>query len=996
MKVQEFLSISTQSILRFLEQNLPKTGGNDWWQKTVIEKLPQHQAKLADQNKFSELADFDLSALLTFLERNWRPITEYIHSLDYRRGLNLVIEVKNIRNHYAHEPSSGTLLDQKIRDVDSITRLLKMLNADEDVIKKGQELHLELIKNLLSISTTESIEKASVGKSKVEETNLNSQVLTEDNSQKGVPLHWLKAGTILDADILQRMSNATYVGIDFGTSTSVASIAIAGDGGEGLLTKSIDIRQIDELGREIHSHLVDTCLAWLNQRLLFGVGAARLKQQLVGNETIWTSFKMGLGVDLGPEYNRTALPDGEYEYTIEKPQHAAAIFLKLLCDGIREYVAKNKLPEKIYYTVTVPASFEANQRQDLFAALEFAGIPESEIRLMDEPNAAFLSYLIDMESRSSGSRFVDILQEKNLNIIVFDFGAGTCDISILEVGVSSESILSRNLGISKFWALGGDDIDKVIARNILLPQLCGSDKLEKYLFTITQLEQQVLPYLKPVAEALKIACCELAEQQGWKTIQDLRNTNNKIVVKPSVPFSVQGRQWEITEPQITLKEFADIMALFVGEVPKNKGVYEVNNVLEPIDNALEKVELTKDDINMVLFIGGSGEHPLIRHYVSQHLGRFVESITPIDLRAHVSQGAALYTLFFRGADIDPIRAIISENIYVLTCGENLIPLIKAGSLVPSDGELTDLVVTKNGQKTIDLPFFSGSANKPIGFVQIQAQKGGTGFKEGEKVRISWSYSKEKILHVEAEANNIKQTGNFQNPLANEEMTAELLAMLRAKQAFNKSVLEGRGRPSATVTLLYSNAASKAGHYRLAAEMLEATERLDPNVNHATSICYYYSKDGDYKSSDKWSKIAYERSPSALTSFNYALDQFRNDKVTEYEKLMQESIEFDPSYTATLVHYGKFLFGKGDALGAEYLQRAFDIFKEDMDSDELDASDIPRFRIVGEALGKEDLTPSLNTLQEKLNKTKSSRGYTNENLVGIESQPGNHTNTSGDN
>jgi len=996
MKVQEFLSISTQSILRFLEQNLPKTGGNDWWQKTVIEKLPQHQAKLADQNKFSELADFDLAALLTFLERNWRPITEYIHSLDYRRGLNLVIEVKNIRNHYAHEPSSGTLLDQKIRDVDSITRLLKMLNADEDVIKKGQELHLELIKNLLSISTTESIEQASVGKSKVEETNLNSQVLTEDNSQKGVPLHWLKAGTILDADILQRMSNATYVGIDFGTSTSVASIAIAGDGGEGLLTKSIDIRQIDELGREIHSHLVDTCLAWFNQRLLFGVGAARLKQQLVGNETIWTSFKMGLGVDLGPEYNRTALPDGEYEYTIEKPQHAAAIFLKLLCDGIREYVAKNKLPEKIYYTVTVPASFEANQRQDLFAALEFAGIPESEIRLMDEPNAAFLSYLIDMESRSSGSRFVDILQEKNLNIIVFDFGAGTCDISILEVGVSSESILSRNLGISKFWALGGDDIDKVIARNILLPQLCGSDKLEKYLFTITQLEQQVLPYLKPVAEALKIACCELAEQQGWKTIQDLRNTNNKIVVKPSVPFSVQGRQWEITEPQITLKEFADIMALFVGEVPKNKGEYEVNNVLEPIDNALEKVELTKDDINMVLFIGGSCENPLIRHYVSQHLGRFVESITPIDLRAHVSQGAALYTLFLRGANIDPIRPIISENIYVLTSGENLTPLIKAGSLVPSNGELTDLIVMKNGQETIDLPFFSGSANKPIGFVQIKAQKSGTGFKKGEKVRISWSYNKEKILHVEAEANNIKQAGNFQNPLANEEMTEELLAMLRAKQAFNKSVLEGRGRPSATVTLLYSNAASKAGHYRLAAEMLEATERLDPSSNHATSICYHYAKDGDYKNSGKWSKIAYERSPGAQTSFNYALDKWRNDKVTDYEKLMQKSIEFDPSYTAALVDYGEYLMGKGDAMGVQYLQRAFDIFKEEMDSDELHASDIPRFRIVGKALGKEDVLSSLNALKEKLNKTKSSRGYTNENLVGTASQPDNHINSLGDN
>lgn len=65
---------------------------------------------------------------------------------------------------------------------------------------------------------------------------------------------------------------------------------------------------------------------------------------------------------------------------------------------------------------------------------------------MDEPNAAFLSYLIDMESRSSEGRFVDVLQTKKHNLIVFDFGAGTCDISVLEVSVSRESILVAKLG----------------------------------------------------------------------------------------------------------------------------------------------------------------------------------------------------------------------------------------------------------------------------------------------------------------------------------------------------------------------------------------------------------------------------------------------------------------------------------------------------------------------------------------------------------------------
>lgn len=978
LTVQEYLFLSTQGVLCFLQRQLPELAGGQWWQQTVLEKISEHQLKMAEQKGFTGLVDFDLAALLNILERNWRAITDKTSGMDYRRGLNLIIELKNIRNHYAHEPTSGTEIDQQLRDVDSITRILKTLDADPSLIEQGETLHRELMIKMLGLGAAEEQEKPN------EEVESSSPglIITGDDSQKGVPVHWLQAGNILEPDILKKMNAATYVGIDFGTSTSVASIASVGQDGKGLDTKAIEISQIDELGRVIHSHLVDTCLAWFNQTLLFGVGAARLKQELVGNQTIWTSFKMGLGVDLGPEYNRTALPDGKYEYTIEKPQQAAAVFLKLLCDGVRAYVSQHNLPKQIYYTVTVPASFEANQRQDLFAALNFAGIPESEIRLMDEPNAAFLSYLIDMESRSTEGRFVDTLQNKNRNVIVFDFGAGTCDISILEVSVSSESILSRNLGISKFWALGGDDIDRLIAEHILLPQLCGGENLAKYLFTTTQLEQQVLPHLKPVAEALKIACCEQAEQKGWKRVDDLKRASNKVMVKSSTPFSVAGKQWQLTEPQIRLDQFAEIMALFVDQPSKIKSSNKVIDVLQPINNALEKIELSKDDIDMVLFIGGSCENPLIRHYVSQHLGRFVESITPKDLRAHVSQGAALYTLFLRGAGIDPIMPITSESIYVLTAGDALVQVVKAGSLVPSGGVLNDeLEVLRSGQKTIDLPFFSGSVNKPMGLVQIKSARDSSGFERGEKVKINWSISKEKILQVTAEANNLKQIAEFQNPLANEEVTEEVMAMLRAKQAFNKSVLEGHGRPSASATLAYSSAARKAGHWRLAAEMLEAVERLDPGTDYSTSICYCYSMDDDNKSSYKWSKVAYERKPSATTAFNYALDKWRSREISEYERLMEESIEHDSDYTAALVDYGEHLMEQGRALGAEYLQRAFDIFKDEMELGCLDKSDISRFRRAAKELGKEEVLSSINEFSDKEKQGRKSRGFNNNNLVG---------------
>lgn len=978
LTIQEYLSLSTQEVLRFLQYQLPGLGSELWWQETVLEKLSVHQMEVAEQKGFTSLDQFDLAALLNILERNWRAITDKAVGIDYRRGLNLIIELKNIRNHYAHEPSSGTELDQQLRDADSITRLLKKLDADTALIAQGETLHRELMIQMLGLDKAEEQDNSC---EEVEADSL-TPITKGDDSQKGVPVHWLKAGSILEQDVLKKINAATYVGIDFGTSTSVASIAAVGQDGTGLHTKAIEISQIDELGREIHSHLVDSCLAWFNQTLLFGVGAARLKQELVGNQTIWTSFKMGLGIDLGPEYNRTALPDGKYEYTIEKPQQAAAVFLKLLCDGIRDYVSQHNLPMQIYYTVTVPASFEANQRQDLFSALNFAGIPEAEIRLMDEPNAAFLSYLIDMESRSTEGRFIDALQNKNRNVIVFDFGAGTCDISILEVSVSSESILSRNLGISKFWALGGDDIDNLIAEYVLLPQLCGGEKLAKYLFTTTQLEQQVLPHLKPVAEALKIACCEQAEQKGWKTIEDLKKDHSKVVVKSSRPFTVQEKQWQLSEPQITIEQFAEIMALFVDQTSEIKSSNQIVNVLQPIDNALEKIELTKEDIDMVLFIGGSCENPLIRHYVSKHLGRFVESITPRDLRAHVSKGAALYTLFLHGAGIDPIRSITSESIYVLTTGDILVPVVKAGALVPSNDILDDeLIVLNSGQKTIDLPFFSGSVNKPIGLVQIKSARGSSGFERGEKVKISWSISKEKILYVTAEVNKLKQIAEFQNPLANQEVTEEVMAMLKAKQAFNTSILQGNGRPTTAATLVYSKAASHAGHWRLAAEMLEAVERLDSSTDHSTNICYYYSMDGDDKSSHKWAKIAYERMHNVITAYNYALSKRSTGKVQEYERLMEEALQHDPSYTSALVNYGTHLINGGDALGVEYLQRAFDIFEEDMELGLLDESDIPKFRRTAKELGKEEVLSNISEFTKNIKQSQNSQRFNNTNLAG---------------
>lgn len=250
--------------------------------------------------------------------------------------------------------------------------------------------------------------------------------------------------------------DTTYVGIDFGTSTTVVSMATYNSYTGDIECESLQLPQKDKFGADMYGELFPTVIA-INQNTgkpLYGQGAYDLKlnPDYTFGVNLWHSFKMELGKDLGPRWYESL------QSKIKSPQDATRQFFKFLKRSIEKAIDEKSLPKKIKYAVSIPASFESNQRNDLMVALEENNIIVKGSLFIDEPNAAFLGYINNKEETYRHP--IEMRPEYNPKVLVFDFGAGTCDISLLEIFADHHGIHSKNLSISQFAELGGNDIVK--------------------------------------------------------------------------------------------------------------------------------------------------------------------------------------------------------------------------------------------------------------------------------------------------------------------------------------------------------------------------------------------------------------------------------------------------------------------------------------------------------------------------------------------------------
>lgn len=784
-----------------------------------------------------------------------------------------------------------------------------------------------------------------------------------------------------EKSIAQRNAlNTTFVGIDFGTSTTVVSIALLKDDQNPVHVETIEIRQKNFDGSTMSSYKVPSIVAWKNERLLFGEGAAQLKYQLKYGINLWHSFKMELGEDVGCKYPSSEL-DKNSKYTILNPVDATALFFRFLKMQIEKHIASLGLPSQIEYAVSIPASFEANQRRDLIEALESNHLNVNKQSLIDEPNAAFLSYISNPEL----ARRIKIPRGYNPYVLVFDFGAGTCDISILEVGQDHKGFYSKNVAISKFEKLGGNDIDRLIAIDIILPQLLKPYNLSPEDFRTRELKDHIIPRLLQASENLKIRVSEeIALSASSLSVEEIAKKDQKVTIGTPIEIDTRKGLLRIEEASLSYAEFARIIESFIVKnhrFPASRIEREIEfvSVFTPIDSALKKAGLGKEDIDHILFIGGSSKNILIQKALKDYLPD-ADALIPPDLQAHVSAGAAIHSLVYNGFGKNLIQPITSEPIFLIVKDEGmerLDVLVGAGTQIPCELKtVNNLRPQKEGQKTVELPICVGNKNKLLYNIKISHPDGG-GFSMSESIRLDFEINADKMLLVRAIVANRAVEVEPLSPFSNKEMTTKDRIQLRAEREFNLACQRNMGEPTLEALRQLYNAYKEVELEFKAAETLEQIEEMFPGKGNLNNIGLHYSNAGKPDKALTFYKRSFEKSRTSGTAFNLALQMKYNDPA-QYRKYLEKAHELDPNSCTAAFELGRLLSREGDReRGGRLISEAFNRWKRRLNDGLMRPWDYSWFASCAEHLGEYVLADEIRKAEGK---QKNAMGYDSENLT----------------
>lgn len=416
------------------------------------------------------------------------------------------------------------------------------------------------------------------------------------------------------------------IGIDLGTSNSAAAVMIGGKPSIIPAAEGVSIG-----GKTTPSYVAFT----KDGQILVGEPARR--QAALNPEGTITAIKRKMGTKekvriLGKEYT---------------PQQISAFILQKIKKDAEAFLGEPV--EKA--VITVPAYFNDDQRQATKDAGAIAGL--DVVRLVNEPTAAAFAYGLDKA-------------EKNLKIMVIDFGGGTLDVTIMDFGGGVFEVVST----SGDTQLGGTDMDKA-----LFEYVC--DEFQRQEGIDLRKDIKVGPRLKEACEKAKIELSTVLETE---------------INLPFITVDSAG-----TPKHLAIKiTRAKLESLVKPIVDKIRG---------PMEQALKDAKLVPSQIDKIILVGGPTRMPIVQKTIEEYMGKQVErGVDPMEC---VAMGAAIQGAIISGdvknvvlVDVTPL------SLGIETLGGVFTKMIERNSPIPTSKTQTFTTAADN-QTAVEIHVLQG-------------------------------------------------------------------------------------------------------------------------------------------------------------------------------------------------------------------------------------------------------------------------------------------------